>query len=326
MRSLELYARMLRYRVAAMIWMFLLLAAAFGGGLREVPLDLLWATVSLASGYVAATTVNDVADREIDLVNHPADRGRPLVTGEASEAALLAVHRMAAGLALAFALPLGWAGVAIVATSLLIGWMYSVGPVRFSYRTYLAPLVLGIAYVLVPYGLGLVVADTSPGPRDALFAAALFSLFVARINLKDFRDRDGDARYGKPTLLLRFGKDATCAVSLVALLTGNLLLLAALRPPVPLAIATEAFVAAIAWMLLALHRAGDTRDEQVAIGIGARMGNGLLISVLGWLLLAGQGASESERAVFVIALAALYGASYFTLLARPHEAVIGYKG
>ena len=55
-------------------------------------------------------------------------------------------------------------------------------------------------------------------------------LFVARIVLKDFRDREGDALYGKPTLLLRFGKDATCAVSLAALLAGNCLLLGRAAP------------------------------------------------------------------------------------------------
>ncbi|MDP9242097.1 MAG: UbiA family prenyltransferase [Actinomycetota bacterium] len=117
--------------------------------------------------------------------------------------------------------------------------------------------------------------------RRDLFAGALFSLFVARINLKDFRDREGDARYGKPTLLLRFGKDTTCAVSLAALVAGNVLLLAALRPRFGLALVVEAFIASIAIMLRRLRTADDPRQEQVAIGIGARMGNGLLIGVLG---------------------------------------------
>jgi hypothetical protein len=53
--------------------------------------------------------------------------------------------------------------------------------------------------------------------------------------------------------------------------------------------------AGIGWMLLTLRRAEVGRDEQVAIGIGARMGNGLLTSLLAWLVLESVGASAAER-------------------------------
>jgi hypothetical protein len=81
-----------------------------------------------------------------------------------------------------------------------------------------------------------------------------------------------DALYGRPTLLLRFGKDATCAVSAAALTVGTLVLAAAF-PELTLVLAGLA--GAIGWMLFALWRADEGRAEQVAIGIGARMGNGL---------------------------------------------------
>jgi 4-hydroxybenzoate polyprenyltransferase len=313
--AVGLYVLMLRYRVAAMLWMFLLLGAAAHGDLGHVPVGLLWATLALASAYVAATTMNDVADRDIDLVNHPNDRARPLVTGAATERTLLRLHRAAAALALLAIAPLGWAGVGIVAVSLMIGWTYSAPPVRFSYRTFLAPLVLAVAYVLVPYSLGIVVAGATPSTTDALLAGALFFLFVARINLKDFRDREGDARYGKPTLLLRFGKDATCAVSFAALMIGNVLLLLALRPPLALAV-----------LLRGLRLAGGPREEQVAIGMGARLGNGLLICALAWILLDRAGASEAQRLLFVAVLGTLYLASAVALLGKPQEVVLGYKG
>ena len=70
----RLYVVMLRYRVAAMIALFLLLGAA-----REGPLDIglpyLFAVLALASSYVAATALNDLADEQIDKVNHPLDAG-----------------------------------------------------------------------------------------------------------------------------------------------------------------------------------------------------------------------------------------------------------
>ena len=78
-----LYWRMLRYRVAVMIVMFMLLGAARADGLVGSAWGLVWAALALASSYVAATTINDVADREIDLVNHPRDSGRPLVRSQA---------------------------------------------------------------------------------------------------------------------------------------------------------------------------------------------------------------------------------------------------
>jgi 4-hydroxybenzoate polyprenyltransferase len=58
--------------------------------------------------------------------------------------------------------------------------------------------------------------------------AALYLLFAGRIVLKDFRDRVGDAAYGKPTFLLLYGKRATCLVSAGAICAGDALLVAAL--------------------------------------------------------------------------------------------------
>ncbi len=142
--------------------------------------------------------------------------------------------------------------------------------------------------------------------------------------LKDFRDREGDARYGKPTLLLRYGKTATCATSFAALVAGDVVLAVALEPGV-VALA-QPLVLATAGMLWTLWRAEDGRAEQVAIGIGARMGNGLLLCVLTWLVVEGRGASIEEAAFLTGAVCALFLLSFAALAANPQEAVIGYKG
>jgi len=321
-----LYARMLRYRVAAMVWMFMLLGAAHPDGIPAFSPALGWATLALASSYVAATSVNDIADVDVDRVNHPGDAGRPLVNGAARERDLWRLHAGAAVLALLAAVPLGVGGVLVVACSLAIGIAYSLPPARLSYRTDLAPLVLAVAYVFVPFGLGAFAAGRALQGGDATLAAALFALFLARITLKDFRDREGDALYGKPTLLLRHGKDATCAVSLTALLAGDALMLLALRPPAAFALLLQVFVGGAAWMLYRLWQADDLRREQVAIGAGARMGNGLLVCVLAWLVLGGEGADDAIRFGFAATLAALFAGSFGLLAARPDEVVIGYKG
>lgn len=326
-RYLVLAALMLRYRVALMLWTFLLLGAAATDGLASLGPRYGWAVLALGASYVTATTINDVADERIDRVNHPQDRGRPLVSGEATRRELLALHAGSAAVALLAAVPLGAASVAVIAVSLLVARAYSVGPVRLSYRTYLAPTVLAVAYVLLPFTLGALLAGTDrPTARAALLSAALYALFVARIVLKDFRDRAGDARFGRPTLLLRFGKTATCLTSLAALVVGDILLLAALRPwPVP-AVVLQALVAGVAVALHRLWRTDDPHREQVAIGVGARLGNGALLLALGLLVLDARPAATGEQASFAVAMALVFGLNAVALLARPDQVLIGYKG
>ncbi len=79
-------------------------------------------------------------------------------------------------------------------------------------------------------------------------------------------------------------------------------------------------------MLGRLHQAQGAREEQVAIGLGARLGNGVLLCVLAWLVLGGEGATDTARATIVCGLAALFLASTAALAARPERVVIGYKG
>jgi 4-hydroxybenzoate polyprenyltransferase len=323
---LRLMLAMLRYRVASMIWMFMLLGAAGRGGLERPSLRLACAAVVLAATYVAATTANDVADREIDLVNHPRDPGRPLVSGDASVRQLWRVHVGAALVATAAAVPLGAVGLGLAVLSLCVAWAYSLPPLLLSHRTYVTHLCLAVAYVAIPYALGLVVVHGRPRTQDGLLVAALLACFLARIVLKDFRDREGDARFGKPTLLLRFGKRATCTVSAVSLVLGNALLVAALHPPAALALLLELYVGCVALMLLRLHRADHGHDEQVAIGTGARMGNGLLLTVLSWLALAADGVRAGERLPVVWTLGGVFALGFGMLALRPEQAVIGYKG
>ena len=318
-----LYVVMLRYRVAAMVALFMLLGAAREGRLA-LGASYLFAAVALASSYVAATALNDLADEEIDRVNHPRDAGRPLVEGTATRRELLVLHLLACAASVVAALPLGRTGVLLVLGSLVVSQAYSARPVRLSYRVAGAPLALGIAYVIVPYSLGIVAAGGELRHARSALTLALFMLFSARIVLKDFRDRAGDARYGKPTILLRFGKGATCGLSLCALFAGDAVLCVALDPA--LALLAQPFLLAIAWMLRALSRAESSHDEQVASGIVARMGNGLLLTLLAWLVVAGSGASTGRATVLACAVAVLFFLGFASLAARPQEAVIGYKG
>jgi 4-hydroxybenzoate polyprenyltransferase len=74
MMTAALFLRMLRWRVAVTLWFFLLIGAAAQGPLKP-SIAFLFAALSLSASYVVATTVNDIADRDVDRINHPRDPG-----------------------------------------------------------------------------------------------------------------------------------------------------------------------------------------------------------------------------------------------------------
>ncbi len=326
MKILVLYWRLLRYRVAVMIVLFALIGAAWHGGLTDPGWPVVSMVLALASSYVCATSVNDIADREIDRINHPKDQGRPLVTGTAEVRDLWLVFGVAGALSVGLPLTVGPLATGIMALSVVIGVLYSLPPVELSHRTFLAPLTLAVAYVGIPYWAGVVAAGEKLGTSDLLPIASLYLLFTGRIVLKDFRDREGDATYGKPTFLLRYGKPATCLLSLGAVCAGDALLVLALADHALLALLLQPYVAVVAFMLLRLYRAAGRKEEQLSIGVGARVGNGLLTTMLGVLVLANAGADAGVQTTFALALLAVYAILLIGFLRDPEKAAIGYKG
>jgi chlorophyll synthase len=326
MKMLTLYWNLLRYRVAVMIVLFMLLGAAWHKGLTSIDAPVLLMILALASSYVSATSVNDIADREIDEINHPGDSGRPLVTGAARTADLWVLFVVSSVLAVALGLAAGPGAAGIVLLSVGIGALYSLPPAMLSYRTFLAPLTLAVAYVGIPYWAGVVVAGESLQTSDLPLMMSLYLLFAGRIILKDFRDREGDAAFGKPTFLLKYGKRATCLASLCALCAGDALLVASLADRWWLAALLQLYIASIVIMLYRLYRVRSRKDEQLSIGVGAKMGNGLLVTLLGALILSNQGADWITQFIFGLALTAIYVLNYIDFLRRPERAVIGYKG
>ena len=161
---------------------------------------------------------------------------------------------------------------------------------------------------------------------DVPLLVALYLLFSGRIILKDFRDREGDAAFGKPTFLLKYGKKATCLLSLCAVCAGDAFLVASLAEKWWLAALLQTYIVSIAIMLYRLYRLDGRKDEQISIGVGAKMGNGLLVTLLGVLILANQHADGTIQAIFGLALTALYLLTFVDFLRHPERAIIGYKG
>jgi 4-hydroxybenzoate polyprenyltransferase len=323
-RVAGLLIRMMRLKVVVTLWTFLLLGLAR----HAAPMPsgkLMLALLALGAGYAVATTANDIADVEIDRVNRPRDAGRPLVTGAATVTDLWRTNALAGGVALAAALPLGTHGLVIVGSSLAVSYAYSVGPIRLSHRWTLAPIALALAYVAIPYALGVSIAGNGWDGRDVPLVSGLFVLFVARIVLKDFRDRLGDRVFGKPTLLLRLGKRATCIVSVTGAALGTAIIIAGLRVEAPVAAMLGVCGIGIGWMLIRLARTHDPRLEQVAIGIAARAGNGLLILTLAFLLLQADGADDRTIVTILGCVLGVFAVSFLDAALHPERVRIGYK-
>jgi 4-hydroxybenzoate polyprenyltransferase len=326
MRILWLFWRLLRYRVAVMLVLFMLLAAAIHQVITTCPWALTVAALALACSYVSATSSNDLADVKIDAINHPDSPGRPLITGQATTREIRLVFALASVAANTLAALINLPSGLLMLTSILLNILYSLPPARLSYRTFLAPLILGVAYVGIPYALALTATDISFTGYDRVWLAGLYLMFVGRIILKDFRDRQGDARYRKPTFLLRYGKRAACLVSLIGLTAGGALLIWQSRQPVWLAAIIAAYLASIAIMLRRLWQAPVGREEQISIGVGARMGNGLLITLLAFFSLQASHASPAMQAIITLAVSTLFFGSYANFLRHPEAAMLGYKG
>lgn len=326
MKQARVVVAMLRYRVASLLLPFLLLAPAFHMQLGQFSWRYMAAIVALFASYIVATCLNDVFDLDVDRINHPGARDRPLVTGEARPRQLIVVALAAAGVALVAGAAVGVGAVTLVAVSLLLNVAYSVPPVRLCSRPLAAPLVLAFAYVVLPYGIGLAAAGLRPHALDVRVMACFVVLFVGRMLLKDFRDRVGDAAFGKRTFLLAYGKPATLGLTLFCVLAGDALLLTVLPANVVLILAVEGYFAGVGFQLYRLWIAADPLAERMAIALGARMGNAVVLTLLGFLLLTASGAAAAELAVFVIAIAAVFWFGFAYVSLKPQEALAAYRG
>jgi 4-hydroxybenzoate polyprenyltransferase len=302
------------------------MAPAFHDRLREFRWQYIAAILALGASYVVATCLNDIFDLDVDRINHPGARDRPLVTGEATQRQLIAVAIAVALIALLAGSVVGVAGTILITVSLLLNVAYSVPPVRLCSRPLAAPLVLAFAYVVLPYGLGMVAAGLTPGSMDARVMGCFVVLFIGRMLLKDFRDRAGDAAFGKRTFLLTYGKPATLGVVLSCVLAGDALLLTVVPRNTVLLLVVEGYFAGVLFQLYRLWRASERAAEQMAIALGARMGNAVVLTLLGSLLMSASGAAPVEVAVFVLALAGLFWFGFAYTSLRPQEALAAYRG
>ena len=184
------------HETGSLLWLPLL-AAAFGAAFIQIGTNLF----------------NDVGDflRGTDT---PERLGPRRATAEG----WLTPNKVKAGAWLSFALAFlcgiflvahgGWPIVIIGLASLAAGWAYTSGPKPIAYGP------LGECFVFLFFGLvavgGSYYLQTLTLSPLALIAATLVGIHAAAvITVNNYRDLDGDAKSGKNTLAVHFGRPAT---------------------------------------------------------------------------------------------------------------------
>jgi 4-hydroxybenzoate polyprenyltransferase len=303
----------------------LLAFSAVGLAAAGHPDDLLrWAAVAVAvvAYFVNATCLNDLSDVEVDRVNLQGARGRPLVAGAASRRTLagLAVGSMA--VALVVGALLDGRALLVLGAGAAFNAAYSLRPVRLSARGVLAPILLPVGFVAVPFLVAFSSTGASPTGRDWWLLAALWVGFTGRIVLKDFRDVIGDGLYGKRTFLVRHGAWATCAFSATCWL-ASIATLVALVGLDPTAVALVAFLGCA---LLALRLLGHEQGfiaQQVEIGAVAAAGRGVVTVVLAHLVLSAEGWEGAPRVAVLAAVSlVMLGQFHWVLVRRGTDVVM----
>lgn len=317
---------MLRPRVALMLVLFAFLGMVNHGYQGQLNWRLGLVILVMASWYVHATTVNDISDEKIDKINLPQAKGRPLVTKQATINELWQLNMLAGLLSLALAFWLGPINALLVLVGLFLNYTYSLPPLRLSYRGYIAPLLLPLGYVTLPYLIGSQVEGSNPLQSFDLVWLGMYLGFTGRIILKDLRDVVGDRRYGKRTFIVMHGKAATCIVSAVFWLASNLVLLSIIPANWTFLLSFELL---FIWIFVCLFQINKTRQfdyEQVHIGLLAKAANGLVILLSALLLVKNGNANLNQQISVVIFLSIFISMPIINGLYKPSQLVLGYKG
>ncbi|MDP3539232.1 MAG: 1,4-dihydroxy-2-naphthoate polyprenyltransferase [Azonexus sp.] len=191
-------------------------------------LPLLFAALGAGLIQIGTNLFNDVGDY-LRGTDTPERLGPKRATAEG----WLSAGRVLSGAWLAFGLAFlcgtylvwhgGWPIVIIGLASLAAGWAYTSGPAPIAYRP-LGELFVWIFFGLVAVGGSYYLQTLSLSPT-ALIAAGLIGLHAAAvITVNNYRDLDGDARSGKNTLAVKFGRGATRHIYAAEILAPYLLL------------------------------------------------------------------------------------------------------
>jgi 4-hydroxybenzoate polyprenyltransferase len=319
--------KMLRFRSVLVLVLFMLLSVALHTDSKLIAAPYIIAgIVMLAFSYLCATCVNDLVDWKIDLINLKDNTERPLANGLASRKQLIILAVVGAVVSIGVGYSISTLLGVVMVVSIVLNTLYSLPPIRVAYRALLTPFYLSLCYVVVSFVVGylLVVEAGNVSPSfEWLYLLGFYSFFVARISLKDFRDRKGDAAANKPTILSKYGKTTVILLSSSAVLTGTLILMYMSLSDIWMLLTLIAFASSIGIVEYRLYHSKKLNQELLSVAYGARMGNGLLLTYFGCLLLQGSNAPQDVMVIFIFTMIFLYGYLFWMYLKYSEQFLIG---
>jgi 4-hydroxybenzoate polyprenyltransferase len=161
-----------------------------------------------------------LADEEIDKINLKNDKERPLIDSSNNRSAVKKIYYSSSLLVLLVCAFFGFKALILGALMLVLNYIYSMPPIKVSYRGIWAPITLPLGYVFYPYLLGFFASAAEWQNKYLVLLMGLYFAFVGRIFLKDYRDIKGDKKFGKLTFLVRHGNKATALASAIFWLLG----------------------------------------------------------------------------------------------------------
>ncbi|NEQ99233.1 MAG: homogentisate phytyltransferase [Cyanothece sp. SIO2G6] len=172
---------------------------------------LLWAWLVCIAGNIYIVGLNQLTDVDIDRINKPQ---LPLASGAFSQSTGWMIVGIMGAIALFFPLFQGQFLVATVWSSLAIGTVYSLPPIRLKQFPFWASVcIFTVRGVIVNLGLFLHFnqtlhqATTLPAPVWLLTLFVLVFTFAIAI-FKDIPDSEGDRQYQITTLTIKLGSRA----------------------------------------------------------------------------------------------------------------------
>jgi 4-hydroxybenzoate polyprenyltransferase len=170
--------------------------------------------------YMAATTLNDVYDIRIDLINMPY---RPLQKNLISTKTAKIFAYVLYLIALIGSFYISFQYFIIIFIMAIISVMYSVPPTSFKNRSILGNLFLSVDTIFITLISGAVLVNASFSfPINFLYITFFLTLSFILISVsKDFKDIKGDRAFGKFTAVIHYGKNSM--ISLIVI--GKLVLL-----------------------------------------------------------------------------------------------------
>jgi 4-hydroxybenzoate polyprenyltransferase len=295
--------RMLRIRTVLIMVTFEAIGYEVVKPTKFISIKFLLVAVMLGTLYICATCFNDAADEEIDKINLPNDVSRPLVTAKATGKQLQRLGILALVVATIAAVLISPVYLLFVLAGALLNIFYSVSPFKISYRGIWASLWLPFSYVVLPFLAGAYINGGNLTRIGWFILAAEYSCFVGRILLKDFRDYEGDKKFGKLNFLVRHGPILTCLASGTAWLIGDVIATANLYHSFPVFIyLVQPLICIILYELYLLAHERNYDSKLLEVSAIGRTGNAIALALLTTLTLQAFSYSAIQKNLTILAV------------------------